>query len=240
MLMDVITRCADPLGLTRADVDFTCLGSCDYITGQAFLAQPNPTPSVRGRPNATCSRWTAWAPTRRGSGSRRATSTSPSSSSAPVHRRPVADLPDGDGPVLPRTPRCRPADARRCRPAVIAAGLADERSRSRGSPCGPGAPKATAGKTTHPPGEEACASRSAATTCRRSPTAPPPWCWPGADRARNSSNGPPTSPDSTTGPSATTRHSERSTTRRRSASPGRRRAGSGLRRARGTPGGVHP
>ena len=26
----------EPLGLTRADVDFTCLGSCDYITGQAF------------------------------------------------------------------------------------------------------------------------------------------------------------------------------------------------------------
>lgn len=36
LLMDVITAALDPLGLTRADVDFTCLGSCDYITGQAF------------------------------------------------------------------------------------------------------------------------------------------------------------------------------------------------------------
>ena len=36
MLMGVITDALDPLGLTRADVDFTCLGSCDYITGQAF------------------------------------------------------------------------------------------------------------------------------------------------------------------------------------------------------------
>lgn len=36
MLVDVITDALDPLGLTRADVDFTCLGSCDYITGQAF------------------------------------------------------------------------------------------------------------------------------------------------------------------------------------------------------------
>jgi acetyl-CoA acetyltransferase len=36
MLMDVITDVLTPLGLTRADVDFTCLGSCDYITGQAF------------------------------------------------------------------------------------------------------------------------------------------------------------------------------------------------------------
>jgi acetyl-CoA acetyltransferase len=36
LLMDVITAALEPLGLTRADVDFTCLGSCDYITGQAF------------------------------------------------------------------------------------------------------------------------------------------------------------------------------------------------------------
>ncbi|CAN5575610.1 thiolase domain-containing protein [soil metagenome] len=36
LLMDVITDALEPLELTRADVDFTCLGSCDYITGQAF------------------------------------------------------------------------------------------------------------------------------------------------------------------------------------------------------------
>lgn len=36
MLLRVITDALTPLGLTRADVDFTCLGSCDYITGQAF------------------------------------------------------------------------------------------------------------------------------------------------------------------------------------------------------------
>ncbi len=36
LLMQVITDALDPVGLTRADVDFTCLGSCDYITGQAF------------------------------------------------------------------------------------------------------------------------------------------------------------------------------------------------------------
>ena len=36
MLLDVITDAITPLGLTRADIDFTCLGSCDYITGQAF------------------------------------------------------------------------------------------------------------------------------------------------------------------------------------------------------------
>ena len=36
MLLHAITDAITPLGLTRADVDFTCLGSCDYITGQAF------------------------------------------------------------------------------------------------------------------------------------------------------------------------------------------------------------
>jgi acetyl-CoA acetyltransferase len=36
LLMEVITNAVSPLGLTRADIDFTCLGSCDYITGQAF------------------------------------------------------------------------------------------------------------------------------------------------------------------------------------------------------------
>ncbi len=36
LLMDVITDALEPLAITRADVDFTCLGSCDYITGQAF------------------------------------------------------------------------------------------------------------------------------------------------------------------------------------------------------------
>ncbi len=36
LLVRAITSALEPLGLTRADVDFTCLGSCDYITGQAF------------------------------------------------------------------------------------------------------------------------------------------------------------------------------------------------------------
>jgi acetyl-CoA acetyltransferase len=36
LLLDAITDALTPLDLTRADVDFTCLGSCDYITGQAF------------------------------------------------------------------------------------------------------------------------------------------------------------------------------------------------------------
>jgi len=36
LLLHAITDAITPLGLTRANIDFTCLGSCDYITGQAF------------------------------------------------------------------------------------------------------------------------------------------------------------------------------------------------------------
>jgi acetyl-CoA acetyltransferase len=36
LLMGVITSALEPLSLKRSDIDFTCLGSCDYITGQAF------------------------------------------------------------------------------------------------------------------------------------------------------------------------------------------------------------
>jgi acetyl-CoA acetyltransferase len=36
LLVNAISDALVTVGLTRADVDFTCLGSCDYITGQAF------------------------------------------------------------------------------------------------------------------------------------------------------------------------------------------------------------
>ncbi len=36
LVLRAISLAIEPLGLTRADIDFTCLGSCDYITGQAF------------------------------------------------------------------------------------------------------------------------------------------------------------------------------------------------------------
>jgi len=36
MLLEVITGAVNDAGITRADVDFTCAGSCDYVAGQAF------------------------------------------------------------------------------------------------------------------------------------------------------------------------------------------------------------
>jgi len=36
LLLDVVTGAVDDAGITRADVDFSCAGSCDYVAGQAF------------------------------------------------------------------------------------------------------------------------------------------------------------------------------------------------------------
>jgi acetyl-CoA acetyltransferase len=36
MLLEVVTGAVEAAGITRADVDFTCAGSCDYVAGQAF------------------------------------------------------------------------------------------------------------------------------------------------------------------------------------------------------------
>lgn len=36
MLLEVISGAVTEAGITRAEVDFTCAGSCDYVAGQAF------------------------------------------------------------------------------------------------------------------------------------------------------------------------------------------------------------
>ena len=36
MLLEVVTGAVEHAGITRAEVDFTCAGSCDYVAGQAF------------------------------------------------------------------------------------------------------------------------------------------------------------------------------------------------------------
>jgi acetyl-CoA acetyltransferase len=36
LLLHAITNALEPVGLTRADIDFTCAGSCDYISGATF------------------------------------------------------------------------------------------------------------------------------------------------------------------------------------------------------------
>nr|WP_073261864.1 lipid-transfer protein [Cryptosporangium aurantiacum] len=36
LLFDVVAGATEDAGITRADVDFSCAGSCDYVAGQAF------------------------------------------------------------------------------------------------------------------------------------------------------------------------------------------------------------
>ena len=36
LLLEVVSGAVEDVGITRADVDFTCAGSCDYVAGQAF------------------------------------------------------------------------------------------------------------------------------------------------------------------------------------------------------------
>jgi acetyl-CoA acetyltransferase len=36
MLLEVCTGAVEDAGITRAEIDFTCAGSCDYVAGQAF------------------------------------------------------------------------------------------------------------------------------------------------------------------------------------------------------------
>lgn len=36
MLLEVVGNACEDIGVTRAEIDFTCAGSCDYVAGQAF------------------------------------------------------------------------------------------------------------------------------------------------------------------------------------------------------------
>ena len=117
MLLEVITGAVEHAGITRAEVDFTCAGSCDYVAGQAFSFVQNIDAigavaaearlarrdgrrlgAVRGLAPAAARRHR-----RRGGHGLRPL----------VDRRPGAHLPDGDGPVLPGPARRRPARLRR-------------------------------------------------------------------------------------------------------------------------------
>ncbi len=106
-----------PLGLTRADIDFTCLGSCDYITGQAFSFVQNLDAIGAWPPEAGLPRRDG-----RGLGPLRGLAAPAGGRHRHrrghrfrpfVHRRPGAHLPDGDGPVLPGAAGGRPPHLRR-------------------------------------------------------------------------------------------------------------------------------
>jgi len=133
MLLRVITDALAPLGLTRADVDFTCLGSCDYITGQAFSFVTNldaigawpPKRDSHVEMDGAWALYEAWLRLHEGdieiavvTGSGRSSTGDPALI-YPMEMDPYVLAPLGADPVTFAALQAR---------AVIAAGIADERS----------------------------------------------------------------------------------------------------------------
>jgi acetyl-CoA acetyltransferase len=143
LLMEVITDALTPLRLTRSDIDFTCLGSCDYITGQAFSFVSNldaigawpPKRDSHVEMDGAWALYEAWLRLQEGdieiavvTGSGRSSTGDPSLI-YPMEMDPYFLAPLGADPLTFAALQAR---------AVIAAGIADERSmaevavRSRG------------------------------------------------------------------------------------------------------------
>ena len=143
LLLRVITDALEPLGLTRSDIDFTCLGSCDYITGQAFSFVGNldaigawpPKRDSHVEMDGAWALYEAWLRLHEGdidiavvTGSGRSSTGNPALI-YPMEMDPFYLAPIGADPVTFAALQAR---------AVIAAGIADERSmaevavRSRG------------------------------------------------------------------------------------------------------------
>lgn len=144
LLMRAITDAITPLGLTRADIDFTCLGSCDYITGQAFSFVSNldaigawpPKRDSHVEHDGAWALYEAWLRLQEGdidiavvTGSGRSSTGDPALI-YPMEMDPYFLAPIGADPLTFAALQAR---------AVIAAGIADERSmaevavRSRGT-----------------------------------------------------------------------------------------------------------
>jgi acetyl-CoA acetyltransferase len=143
LLLHAISDVLQPLGLTRADIDFTCLGSCDYITGQAFSFVGNldaigawpPKRDSHVEMDGAWALYEAWLRLQEGdieiavvTGSGRSSTGEPALI-YPMEMDPYYLAPIGADPVTFAALQAR---------AVIAAGIADERSmaevsvRSRG------------------------------------------------------------------------------------------------------------
>ena len=242
LLMDAITDALAPLGLTRADIDFTCLGSCDYITGQAFSFVSNldaigawpPKRDSHVEMDGAWALYEAWLRLQEGdieiavvTGSGRSSTGDPALI-YPMEMDPYFLAPLGRRPADVRRPAGPGRDRRRYRRRAVdgrGGGTLPGQRRGRRS-CWPSDyVRQPLRRHDIPPITDGAAAMVLAT----------------GDRARNWSSDPPTSPASTIGPSATTRRSGRWTTPRppawrpRPAGP-RRRPGRGGRAA----GRLHP
>ena len=117
MLLEVVTGAVDDAGITRAEVDFTCAGSCDYVAGQAFSFVQNidaigawpPKRDSHVEMDGAWALYEAWVRLL----ARRHRCRGGHGLGPIVNGRSGVDLPDGDGPVLPGSTRRRPREPRR-------------------------------------------------------------------------------------------------------------------------------
>ena len=231
LLLRVITDALEPLGLTRADIDFTCLGSCDYITGQAFSFVSNldaigawpPKRDSHVEMDGAWALYEAWLRLQEGdieiavvTGSGRSSTGDPALI-YPMEMDPFYLAPLGVDPLTFAALQARALDRRRHRrragdgrgrgPVPARRASTTPTRRSRATPTSTRCSPATTS-----------ASHCAATTSRRSPTAPRRWCSPPVTGPASCASGRRSSPASTTAPSATTRCTATSPTPRRPAS----------------------
>src|ERR1700735_5632263 len=167
LLMEVISDALAPLHLTRAHIDFTCLGSCDYITGQAFSFVQNidaigawpPKRDSHVEMDGAWALYEAWLRLQEGdieipvvTGAGRSSTGDPALI-YPMEMDPYFLAPLGADPLTFAALQAR---------AVIAAGIADERSMAEGAGRAPGKGRrrVAVGRGLHPP---------AAPTPRRTP-----------------------------------------------------------------------
>ena len=234
LLLRVITDALEPLGLTRADIDFTCLGSCDYITGQAFSFVSNldaigawpPKRDSHVEMDGAWALYEAWLRLQEGdieiavvTGSGRSSTGDPALI-YPMEMDPFYLAPLGVDPLTFAALQARAADrgghrgragdGRRRGP------VASRRDRAIRTPrC-----RATSTSMRCSPATTS-ANRCGDTTSRRSPTVPPRWCSPRVTAPAGSASDRRSSPASITARNVTTRRTATSPTRRRPASPPR-------------------
>ena len=190
LCLDVVTRALASSGLGRKEIDFTCSGSCDYLSGGRSRSSPNldavgAWPPIRESHVEMDGAWAlyeAWVRLQIGRHRHRARRSAPASSStgdpaaASTRCRSTRTTWRRSAPTRSRSPRCRPG---RCSTPAWSTErrLAEVAAREPGATRRPATPtrggaRATSDADASLAADRTSARRCGATTCRRSPTAP--------------------------------------------------------------------
>ena len=191
MLMPVIQELKDGLGVTQADLDFTCSGSTDYLAGQGFsfvgtLDGVGPYPPISESHVEMDGAWAlyeAWVKIQTGAADTALVYSYGKSSPGDLPRVLSRQLdPYYYGPLWPDSVSLAALQAR----ALLDSGKATERGPGRDRRPLPGRGQGQPlrhdqrrlRRRRHPGRGPRSSPRCASTTARPSPTAPSPSCWP--------------------------------------------------------------